>query len=275
MSTVWQAGHVTANGVKLHYHRTGGDKPPVVLAHGITDNGLCWTRLARALAARYDLVMYDARGHGLSDQPGAYLLADHVADLIALIHALDLRHPVVLGHSMGGANAPVVAARHPELVRALVLEDPHWPDEPEDETTYDLNAWRNAVAAEKVQSTDALLAWGRRANPEWDDTELHPWAEAKRQVDPDVVSWLTSRQDLNNWREVAEQIRCPTLLVTGDPTVSADVTVTPEVAKEATRLCPSLVVANLPGAGHSVRRDQFTGYIKAVEAFLDQVVLDR
>lgn len=37
----WQAGDVNVNGIKIHYHRTGGAKPPLVLAHGITDNGLC------------------------------------------------------------------------------------------------------------------------------------------------------------------------------------------------------------------------------------------
>ena len=45
----WQTGIVEANGVRLHYTRTGGDKPPVVLAHGVTDDGLCWSPVAAAL----------------------------------------------------------------------------------------------------------------------------------------------------------------------------------------------------------------------------------
>jgi N-formylmaleamate deformylase len=62
----WQSGDVTANGIRLHYTRTGGDKPPLVLAHGVTDDGLCWTPVAAALAPDYDVIMVDARGHGRS-----------------------------------------------------------------------------------------------------------------------------------------------------------------------------------------------------------------
>jgi N-formylmaleamate deformylase len=101
---VWQEGYVRVNEVNLHYHRTGHDKPTILLAHGIADNGLCWTRLALALEDRYDLVLYDARGHGFSDQPGDYSLESHVADAIGLITALKLNQPILLGHSMGGAK---------------------------------------------------------------------------------------------------------------------------------------------------------------------------
>ena len=59
----WTSNTVDANGITLHYWRTGGDKPPLVLCHGITDNGLCWTRAARALEARFDVIMLDAHGH--------------------------------------------------------------------------------------------------------------------------------------------------------------------------------------------------------------------
>ena len=47
--TDWRSGEVQANGIRVHYHRTRGDKPSLVLNHGSTDNGLCWTRLACAL----------------------------------------------------------------------------------------------------------------------------------------------------------------------------------------------------------------------------------
>jgi pimeloyl-ACP methyl ester carboxylesterase len=65
----WFTGDTLANGMKIHYHRTGGDKPALVLSHGSTGNGLFWTRVARALESDYDVIMYDQRGHGLSDAP--------------------------------------------------------------------------------------------------------------------------------------------------------------------------------------------------------------
>jgi N-formylmaleamate deformylase len=263
---VWQEGYVSVNEVNLHYHRTGHDKPTIVLAHGIADNGLCWTRLARALEDRYDLVLYDARGHGFSDQPGNYSPESHVADATGLITALRLNQPILLGHSMGGANLPFVAARHPDMVRALILEDPHWP-EPQHEGSYDVAAWRSAIASLKTQSFEELLTLGKQANPTWDDIELQPWAQAKQQVDPDVVAWLSPRHDLNGWRETVKQLHCPTLVITGD----TEVTVTPPVAEEARRLCPTLEVTRINHAGHRIRRDQFSAYLGAVEIFLNKL----
>jgi pimeloyl-ACP methyl ester carboxylesterase len=123
--TDWFSGFVETNGLRMHYTRTGGDKPPLVLSHGATDSGLCWTRLTRDLEADYDVIMPDARGHGLSDAPSSgYSSADHAADLAGLIAALDLRRPAVGGHSMGAATTLRLLADHPDLVRCAILEDP-------------------------------------------------------------------------------------------------------------------------------------------------------
>ena len=59
--------HVTVNGVSICFYRSGGGKPPLVMAHGMTDMGLCWTRIADGLRHKYDVIMYDARGHGQSE----------------------------------------------------------------------------------------------------------------------------------------------------------------------------------------------------------------
>src|SRR5919199_185948 len=59
----WQSGYVEANGIRLHYTRAGATrggsaaKASLVLAHGVTDDGLCWTPVARALEAEYDVIM--------------------------------------------------------------------------------------------------------------------------------------------------------------------------------------------------------------------------
>ncbi len=113
-------GDVESNGLKIHYYRTAdeaGARPTLVLLHGITDSGLCWPRVVKALAGEYDLVLPDARGHGLSDKPPTgYAPEDHAADVAGLIAALGLDRPVVIGHSMGGLVASLVAAHHPDLV---------------------------------------------------------------------------------------------------------------------------------------------------------------
>ena len=121
----WTTGTCKANGIDVHYLRTGGDKPPVVLLHGLMTNGACWTPLARELEKDYDVVMPDARGHGNSGAPDhGYRYDILAADVVSLIDALGLATPVVLGHSMGGMTAAVVASRNPKRLRGLVLADP-------------------------------------------------------------------------------------------------------------------------------------------------------
>ncbi|WP_333755273.1 alpha/beta fold hydrolase [Streptomyces sp. IBSBF 3352] len=65
----------------------------------------------------------DQRGHGFSDRGPDFSREGYIADATALLTHLGLERPVVLGHSLGGVNAYQFAARHPGLVRALVIED--------------------------------------------------------------------------------------------------------------------------------------------------------
>jgi pimeloyl-ACP methyl ester carboxylesterase len=123
----WVQGDVNANRIKVHYYRTGGDKPRFVLSHGFSDNGMCWIRAAKALEDAYDLIMPDARGHGLSSAPeGGYDDTTRAADLARFVMALGLAKPAAMGHSMGAATTAVAAANYPELFSCIVLEDPPW-----------------------------------------------------------------------------------------------------------------------------------------------------
>lgn len=121
----WSESTIKVNGIKLHYYRTGGDKPVVVINHGAGDDGLCWTRVTRELETDYDVILPDARGHGKSASgKGDYSTAQRVADLAGLITALKLDRPVVGGHSMGADSTLHLAAQFPGLTRAIFLEDP-------------------------------------------------------------------------------------------------------------------------------------------------------
>jgi N-formylmaleamate deformylase len=266
----WDSGFVDANGITIHYDRTGGDKPSVVLAHGITDNGLCWTRLARALEGEYDLIMFDARGHGLSDAPETgYAPKDHVADIAGLVRALGLERPALIGHSMGAGNVALAVAAHPDLARCAILEDPPWRlvYDPDEQAAM-VQAWRADVVAKKSWTRERLIAEARVSSPSWADVDLEPWADAHLQVNPAVFDWADPQASPMAWRDVVRKIACPTLVVTADPALGA--IVSPEVAQEAVRLNPRLQVAHIPGAGHSIRREQFELYVEAVKGFLGE-----
>src|SRR5580692_11319410 len=108
--TSWIGAVCETNGIGTHYLRTGGAKPSVVLLHGLMGNGACWTHLARSLEGEFDVVMPDARGHGGSSAPlHGYRYDDLASDVVGLLRGLKLSRPVLLGHSMGGMTAAVVA----------------------------------------------------------------------------------------------------------------------------------------------------------------------
>jgi N-formylmaleamate deformylase len=121
----WMTGVCETNGIKIHYLRTGGSKPALVSLHGLTGSGACWSPLARALEREYDVVMPDARGHGKSSTPlNSYRYKDHASDVVGLIQGLGLAAPVLLGHSMGGMTAAMVASELATAIRGVILADP-------------------------------------------------------------------------------------------------------------------------------------------------------
>lgn len=167
----WTAETVRANGIDQGVYRRG-EGPPVVAAHGFGLSGLRWVPVGEALADDYELIAYDARGHGRSDAPEeGWGLDARVADLRELVRTLDLEAPVLLGHSMGAATVAWTAARHPDRPRGVVLEDPvgvheHAPGGREDrvpEVREQVRAMRNgSLAALREEYPDPESDHARR-----------------------------------------------------------------------------------------------------------------
>jgi UDP-N-acetylglucosamine 3-dehydrogenase len=270
--TTWSSDYVFANGIHMHYHRTGhGEKPPVVLCHGFSDNGLCWNPVARALENDYDVIMVDARGHGLTDAPAqGHDTETRADDVAAFVQALNLEKPAVLGHSMGAATAAAFAAKYPQLVGKALLEDPAWFDEGSRRqrmTPEERQAWAkqrlDGVLENKKMSRKALAEKCRQQSPHWSEEEIGPWSLAQQQLSPNVVSSPGGHPQ--PWTEVAKAIQCPTLLITGN--VNKGAIVTPELAQKAMKINANIEVANID-AEHSIRREAFEAYIEVVKAFL-------
>jgi pimeloyl-ACP methyl ester carboxylesterase len=267
----WQSGYADVEGLRLHYTRTGGDKPPLVLAHGVTDDGLCWAPVAEALASDYDVVMVDARGHGRSDGAAeGYGPGSQAGDVAAVITGLGLRQPAVLGHSMGAATALALAGIHPDLPGAVVLEDPPawWTDWYASPDGAERRAqMRERFVALKRRSREELLTAQRAEQPGWGDAELERWADAKERFSPEVLRVLDADNASDvDWAAVLPRITCPVLLITADPARGG--IVTEESAAALRALVPHLEIAHVPGAGHNIRRDQFGRYLEVVRGFL-------
>jgi N-formylmaleamate deformylase len=273
MREEWQTGYVETNGLRLHYTRTGGNKPPIVLAHGVTDAGPCWTPVAEVLAAEYDAIMVDARGHGRSDAPErGYGPAEQAEDLAGVITGLELNRPAVLGHSMGAASALVLAGAHPDLPGAILLEDPPaWWTERIDspEVTERRTAMKERAIALKQKPREDLIAGQRVEQPGWSDAELEPWADAKQRFSPNVLSVYNHDHGSNvDWQAVLGRITCPALLIVSDPERGG--IVTPDNAIALKALVPHLEIAHISNAGHNIRRDQFDRYMGVIRPFLSK-----
>jgi N-formylmaleamate deformylase len=267
----WQSGFIERGGIRLHYTRTGGENPPLVLVHGSMDDGRCWGQLATALAPEYDVIVVDARGHGRSDAPpDGYDLRTLAADLAGVIRALDLPRPFIAGHSLGAGTALVLAGLYPDLAQAIVLEDPGpwwagWPKTPEDYAL--LAEMRDRHVAYARQTREALIVERNSRRPNWTPSERVAWAEAKLRVRP--AAFAVFEKDLftgSDWPALLAAIPCPVLLVTTDPKTGG--VTRPEQARALQAMLPQLQIAHIPGAGHSIRRDQFIPFLAVARAFL-------
>ena len=113
--------HIEANGLRVYYE-VHGEGEPLLLVHGGTATSQVWASHLPTFAEHFRVITPDSRGHGRTDNPtgelGYRVLADDVA---ALVGALGLRRPLVLGYSDGGQIALELGMRYPGLSRALVL----------------------------------------------------------------------------------------------------------------------------------------------------------
>ena len=100
-----------------------GQGPPLVLLHGLFGSARNWGAVQKALASDYRVVALDLRNHGASPHAPAMDYAAQAADIAETLAALGVERAVVLGHSMGGKAAMMLALTRPELVERLIIAD--------------------------------------------------------------------------------------------------------------------------------------------------------
>ncbi|MEY7848331.1 alpha/beta fold hydrolase [Natrarchaeobius sp. A-rgal3] len=265
----WIANDLESNGIRLRYYRSGGDGPPLVVAHGITSSARATLPLLEGLAGQYDVIAYDARGHGRSGAPKkGYAVADQVDDLVGLVDGLSLEEPILYGHSMGGTTVAAAAARRPDLPRAAILEDPalmlvH--DADSGETADVVDPLRNRIVDQSASSSEELLE---------SDPELRELVAAGREglarrladaylaVDPSVENVLEAGQPDPD--AVFPEMAVPTLVLKADaapPVRQAD--------REIASQLPDGDLVHVDGAGHCVLRDEYDRTLEVVRGFLE------
>jgi len=265
----WTEGTVHANGIDIHYTRTSDGttaKPPLVVCHGVFDDGPCRTPLARDLEDEFDVVLLDARGHGRTTVTAeGYGMEDRVADLIGAIDALALDNPVLFGHSMGGDTIAATAAAHPDLPRAVVMVDPAGMLDHE-ESPQEAAAW----ASERIEwwhdrSKEALLEEDDelRGHVEAGEELLARLiADARLRVSPHITAVFEA-----GWVEPSErypEIEVPTLVLKADDAGRERDEANAEYLTDGK-------LVHVDGTGHTVFRDDRKTATQALRTFLDSV----
>lgn len=249
-------------------------KGTIVAFHGVSDNGASLADIAARWGEHWRVVLVDSLGHGLSPRFSPQQLQapfqsalQAAAEVVRAQASQSIGGQVVLfGHSMGGAIAAGVARDHPQLVRAVVLEDPALLT-PTQEAIYKNNAGESVGGLEQMSADQsgaiANLLLAKQAYRSWPLSEYGPWAQAKTQVDRDFIA--TGVVGLAG-REIIKELQVPTLVLTGD---GPDVLLGQGgLEKLASYANPNVCTALIGGATHCVRRDQSEKFQQAVDSFL-------
>jgi N-formylmaleamate deformylase len=274
----WQTGAIeAADGARIHYTRTGGAKPGLLLLHGAQATGRTWLRTAQALEATYDVVMPDFRGHGRSSRIETGLSTEMlVDDTKALISALGLERPFVAGHSMGADIAGRLAATYP--TRGVVLVDPPLrnfaasmaidPDAPPpwlQSIIETIKALRTQPHAERRLTGLRLLPPGA---PVWAEADYVSFVDAQAQFDLALYRYATSMGYLFEAPDVIARIASPILLLTARPMmpgadIEAGVAAFEQSWGDGRRV-------HFADSGHFIPFDQFERFVELLARFLSE-----
>ncbi|MFJ9719184.1 alpha/beta fold hydrolase [Streptomyces sp. NPDC101213] len=223
---------------------------PAVLLHALGNTGRSWDRLVCALLPRgHRLVVPDLRGHGRSPRADAYTFELMYRDVLSLLDRHRLAEVDLVGHSMGGHVAWLVAQRHPSRVRRLVIEDT--PPPPRDAAAEaELRARSGAAGGQAhVISLYQEFRELRRAG-ELDGAAVRPVIDGLRKADP---VW---------WRRLAD-VTAETLVISGGLSSPVPRSLLAEVAGRVPR--GRLLAID---AGHYVHRTEPERFCAEVARFL-------
>lgn len=203
---------VTANDVKINYIEQGAGDEALVFAHGYTGALGNWSAVLERLPEEYHAYALDLRGHGQSERPGSYKLADMVDDIYAFSQELEIGRFTYVGHSLGGKIGYQFALDHPEVLKAMVLAAPAPAHDfiPQDQRAGFLDMVPSAFGSPEGMR----VFFGQTANPPSEEL-LNELINDAMMVDPTAkeecaIWWISS-----NLETQLGDIRVPTLIMAG------------------------------------------------------------
>lgn len=256
------------DGRGLSYLDFAGDGPVVLALHGSFGRGAIFARLAADLRGRARIVAPDQRGHGHSDHRGGFSRDEFVSDAAAFVRGLGLSPVVVLGHSLGGITAYQFAARHPGLVRALIIEDvgPVMRRPQIANPVLDVRGWPRQAATRR-ELEGLILDRGVPDAGYFMQSAVCEGSRWRLLFDWDQMMKV-QEGGLGNWWSDWLGSRCPALVLRGGRS-----TLLPAgLARQMVTRRPHTRLAEFPDAGHWIHDDDPDGFARAVSGFLRDVV---
>lgn len=255
--------HIETNGTRIHVAKQGSGELALVFLHYYGGSSRTWDAVAAQVAQRCRIVATDHRGWGRSEAPAeGYRIADLAADAEGVIAALGLQRYVLVGHSMGGKVAQLMASRRPHGLEGLILVAPSPP------SPMLLSAEQRAMLAGAYQSRESVefvldhvltakpLTAARRAQVIEDSLQAAPQAK---------LAWPNVAMAEDITADVAA-IEVPTLVISGeqdqvDRIATLQAELLPRIPQAALRV--------LPGVGHLSPLEDPEAVAQLIEGFID------
>jgi pimeloyl-ACP methyl ester carboxylesterase len=275
---------LTDGPVSLHVTAGPANGPPLVMFHGVGRKGIDFLPLVPALATRWHLHLIDHRGHGGSGRAtGHYRAIDHVEDGLTVLSWLG-RPAVLFGHSLGALVATGVAAARPELVQAVILEDPPsaaFLGRLADTGYYATFHAMQRLAGSNKPVTQIARELGDTLIPTADGVvqlstlrdgcALRFIARCLQDVDADVFTPILDRKWLDGYDESAiwRALTCPALLLRGDPALGGMLPTSD--ADTMGNLVADLIRIDVPGVGHLIHALATEAVVRHTLNFLESL----
>lgn len=257
----------------IHYaERDGDSESQTLFIHGITGRQETWDEVAGRIRGQARAIAVDLRGHGRSGHTtGAYLLTDYARDIASLIAGLGLAPVTIVGHSLGAMTTLQLAASRPDLVRAIVLEDPplfarHIMENfaPERFERFANNANLSGSGLSLEQMATEI----RQASPEAIEDEVQRSALSMFVTDADAIQHVVDgRIDWSQEIEgILKAVKCPALLMQGNFDLGGWMLA--EDGERAKSLLPDCQLETWSDTGHLLHTDNPERFIQQVNSFI-------
>ena len=275
---------VTINNVTVHYKRAGSGKDTLILLHGFAASTFTWHRVMTSLSQSYTVFAYDRTGFGYTSRPmpgewsgdSPYGQKSQMEQLIALMDSLNIDNAVLVGSSAGGITAALTAVNHPEKIKALILVAP---------AIFDGGppGWLSLLMrTPQMQRLGPVLLRTYYTNF-FEYARKRAWHDSS-QLTPALMEGYRKPLQAQNWdralweyafdyeplplEEQLGELKVPVLVITGDD----DRIVSPEASEHCADVIPHAQLHVIPNAGHLPHEETPEVFLKAVHAFLRQVL---